>query len=101
MLQQALANGEKQWQDLLKSFAWFPLVLFDVVQPKRDARWEWIQSFEPDDHADLVGDLRHSFWLACYGNDKAKDDKIIESNGSKNLNYREFRGIIRSVAYEI
>ena len=64
MLQTALENGDKQWPDLLKSFAWFPRVLFDVGQSKRDACWLWIQSLEPDNHADLEGAPRHSFWFA-------------------------------------
>ena len=68
---------------------------------KRAARWLWIQSLEPNDHADLVGTPRHSFWLAGYSNDKGKDDRMIESNGYKTLNYREFRDIIRSVASEV
>merc|ERR1712030_235572 len=87
--------------ELLKSYAWFPKVLFDVGQPKRTARWLWIQSLEPDDHADIDGAPHHSFWLAGYSSDKAKDDRMIESNGYKTLNYKEFRGLIKSVASEI
>ena len=40
MLEQALENGDKSWPELLKSFAWFPRVLFDVGPAKRDARWQ-------------------------------------------------------------
>ena len=53
-------------------------VLFDVGPAKRDARWQWIMSFEPGNPADLEGTPRHSFWLTGYGNDKVKDDRIIE-----------------------
>ena len=101
MLQKSLENGGKKWPELLKSFAWFPKVLFDIGQTKRTARWLWIESQEPDDHADFAEAPRHSFWLAGYSNDKAKDDRMIESNGYKTLNYKEFRGIIRSVASEV
>ena len=40
MLEQALANGDKSWPELLKSFAWFPRVLFDLGPAKWDARWQ-------------------------------------------------------------
>ena len=101
MLEQALANRDKNWPELLLSYAWFPSVLAEVSQPKRTARWEWIISHEHAEPADLDATPHHSFWLQGFGNDKIKDDRMIESNGYKVLNYAQFRGIIRSVASEI
>ena len=59
MLEQALANRDKNWPELLLSYAWFPSVLAEVSQPKRTARWEWIASHEPADPADLDATPRH------------------------------------------
>ena len=101
MLEQALANRDKNWPELLLSYAWFPSVLAEVSKPKRTACWEWIISHEPAEPAALDATPRHAFWLKGYGNDKTKDDRMIESNGYKVLNYAQFRGIIRSVASEI
>ena len=101
MLEQAWANRDNNWPELLVSYAWFPSVLAEVSQIKRTARWEWIASQEPAEPADLDATPRHSFWLKGFGNDKIKDDRMIESNGYKVLIYTEFRGIIRSVASEI
>ena len=101
MLRNALANGDKSWAELLKSFDWFPKVLFDIGQPKQDARWTWIESKQPADLDNLEETPHHSFWLSGYGNDKVKDDRMIESNCYKTLNYRGFRDIIRSVAAEV
>ena len=42
----------------------------------------------------------HVFWVRGYGQDKAKDDKLIEMNSFKALNYLSFRAIIRKVANE-
>ena len=47
MLEQASKNGENNWPELLISFSWFPRVLGDVGQAKRDARWQWITAHEP------------------------------------------------------
>ena len=102
LVRNALENGDKSWPGLLKSFPWFPKVLFDINPAKRDARWDWIQSKKP---ADVEGGgeviQHHTFWLKGYGSDKAKDDKMIESNCYKTLNYLGFRSIIRSVANEV
>ena len=86
---------------MLRSFDWFPKVLFDIGQPKWDARWEWIQTKKPADIDSFNGIPHHTFWLKGYGMDKAKDDKMIESNCYKTLNYHGFRAIIRSVASEV
>ena len=101
MLRNALQNKGKNWPELLMGFSWFPRVLGDVSQAKRDARWQWITEHEPADPDSLKTIPKHSFWLQGYGNDKIKDDRMIEANGYKILNYAEFRGIIRSVASEI
>ena len=90
MLRNALANRDKSWPELLKNFDWFPKVLFDIGQPKRDACWEWIQSKKPEDPTIFEGTPHHTFWLKGYSSDKAKDDKMIESNCYKTLNYLGF-----------
>ena len=41
------------------------------------------------------------FWLKGFGADKAKDDKLVEMNCYKTLNYHAFRAIVRSVANEV
>ena len=73
----------------------------EIGQSKRQARWDWIMSKKPDDPV-LPGDViqQHVFWVRGYGQDKAKDDKLIEMNSTKALNYFAFRGIIRQVANE-
>ena len=101
MLRHALANKGKNWPELLLGFSWFPRVLSDVSQAKRDARWQWITEHEPVDPDACATTPRHSFWLPGFGNNKIKDDRMIEANGYKILNYAEFRDIIRSVASEI
>ena len=65
------------------------------------ARLEWIQSKKPADTEGVEGNQHHTFWLKGYGSDKAKDDKMIESNCYKTLNYLGFWTIIRSVANEV
>ena len=101
MLRNALENKGKNWPELLLGFSWFPRVLSDVSQAKRDARWQWITEHEPVDPDACATTPRHSFWLPGFGNNKIKDDRMIEANGYKILNYAEFRDIIRSVASEI
>ena len=56
-------------------------------------------SKQPEEPA-LPGDViqPHVFWVKGYGLDKAKDDKLIEMNSTKALNYLGFRSIIRQVA---
>ena len=101
LLRNALANGDKSWPEFLRSFDWFPNALFDFGPAKRDARWDWIMSKGPADPSNFVATPHHSFWLKGYGTDKVKDDKMIEANCYKTLNYFGFRGIIRSVASEV
>ena len=79
MLEQAVAKGEKSWPELLKSFAWFPRVLFDVGPAKQDARWRWIKSFEPENHAEPVPGHDHGqnkkvtfFYRAHFGRNTNK-----------------------------
>ena len=67
---------------------------------KRQARWDWIVSKKPEDPAPGEVIQPHVYWLKGYGQDKAKDDKLIEMNSFKTLNYHAFRAIIRSVANE-
>ena len=56
---------------------------------------------EPVDPDSCSVTTKHLFWLPGYSDNKLKDDRMIEANGYKILNYAEFRGIIRSVASEI
>ena len=73
----------------------------EVSQAKRQARWDWINSKKPEDTG-APGEViqHHTYWLKGFGQDKAKDDKLIEMNSYKTLNYHAFRAIIRSVANE-
>ena len=61
MLCHALANKGKNWPELLLGFSWFPRVLSDVSQAKRDARWQWITEHEPEDPDSLKTIPKHSF----------------------------------------
>ena len=72
-----------------------------MSQAKREASWQWITEHEPADPDACATTPRHSFWLPGFGTNKIKDDRMIEANGYKILNYAEFRDIIRSVASEI
>ena len=102
LVRNALENRDKSWPGLLKSFPWFPKALLDISPAKRDNRWDWIQSKKP---AEVEGGeeviQHHTFWLKGYGADRAKDEKMIEMNCYKTLNYHGFRAIIRSVANEV
>ena len=55
----------------------------------------------PADPSNFEAKPHHTFWLKGYGADKVKDDKMIEANCFKTLNYFGLRGIIRSVASEV
>merc|ERR1712002_109330 len=48
----------------------------------------------------IPGDIvqQHCFWVRGYGEDKAKDDKLIEMDAVKSLKYSSFRAIVRKVA---
>ena len=61
MLEQAYANRDKNWPELLLSFSWFPRVLGDVGQAKRDARWQWITEHEPADPDSCLTTPGHTF----------------------------------------
>ena len=98
MLKNALQNKGKNWPELLGGFSWFPRVLSEVGQAKRDARWQWITEHEPADPDTCLTTPRHTFWLPGYSTNKLKDDRMIEANGYKILNYSEFREVIRTVA---
>ena len=90
MLRNALQNKGKNWPELLLGFSWFPRVLSDVSQAKRDARWQWITEHEPVDPDACATTPRHSFWIPGFGNNKIKDDRMIEANGYKILHYSGF-----------
>ena len=90
MLRNALDNKGENLPELLLGFSWFPRVLSDVSQAKRDACWQWITEHEQEDPDSLKTIPKHSFWLPGFGNDKMKDDRMIEANGYKILNYAEF-----------
>ena len=100
LVDNALKNRDKKWPELLRSFSWFPKALLEVSQAKRQARWDSIISKKPEDPAPGEVIQPHVYWLKGYGQDKAKDDKLIEMNSYKALNYHGFRAIIRSVANE-
>ena len=101
LVDNALKNRDKKWPELLRLFPWFPKALLEVSQAKRDNRWDWINSKKPADTDGREEVIRHhTFWLKGFGADKAKDDKLIEMNCYKTLNYHAFRAIIRSVANE-
>ena len=99
MVHHALLNRDANWPGLLLRYSWFPRALLEVSQSKRKACWDWIMSKQPEEPA-LPGDViqPHVFWVKGYGLDKAKDDKLIEMNSTKALNYLGFRSIIRQVA---
>ena len=101
LVEHALKHEDANWPGLLRLYGWFPKALLEIGQSKRQARWDWIMSKKPEDPA-LPGDViqPHVFWVRGYGQDKAKDDKLIEMNSTKALNYFAFRGIIRQVANE-
>ena len=102
LVDNALNNRDKSWPGLLKSFSWFPKALLDISPAKREKRWDWILSKKP---AEIEGRgeaiQHHTYWMKGYGADKAKDDKLIEMNCCKTLNYHAFRAIIRKVANEV
>ena len=102
LVDNALNNKGKSWPGLLKSFSWFPKALLDISPAKREERWNWILSKKPED-TNEKGEaiLPHTYWMKGYGADKAKDDKLVEMNSYKTLNYHAFRAIIRSVANEV
>ena len=99
LVHHALLHRDANWPGLLRRYNWFPKALLEVSQAKRKARWDWIMSKQPDELV-LPGDViqHHVFWVQGYGQDKAKDDKLIEMNSTKALNYFGFRSIIRQVA---
>ena len=101
LVENALQNRGKKWPELLRSFSWFPKALLEVSQEKRQVRWDWIVSKKPEDPAPGEVIQPHVYWLKGYGQDKAKDDKLVEMNSYKTLNYHAFRAIIRSVANEV
>ena len=71
----------------------------DVPQPKRKLRWDWIMSKDPMEPI-IPGDLpplQHCFWAKGFGQSKAKDDKLVEADAVKTLNYKSFRSILRQV----
>ena len=100
LVEKALLNREANWPGLLRLYSWFPKALLEITQDKRQVRWDWIMSKQPDDPAPGEVVQPHVFWVKGYGQDKAKDDKLIEQNSFKALNYFAFRAIIRQVANE-
>ena len=100
LVENALQNRDANWPGLLRLYSWFPKALLEVSQPKRQARWDWIMSKKPEEPAPGEVIQPHVFWVRAYGQDKAKDDKLIEMNSFKALNYLSFRAIIRKVAKE-
>ena len=71
----------------------------DVPQSKRKLRWDWIMSKDPVE-PNIPGELpplQHCFWAKGFGLSKAKDDKLVEADSVKSLNYKSFRSILRQV----
>ena len=78
LVEHALKHEDANWPGLLRLYSWFPKALLEISQSKRQARWDWIMSKKPEDPV-LPGDViqQHVFWVLGYGQDKAKDDKLI------------------------
>ena len=102
LVDNALKSQGKSWPGLLKSFGWFPKALMEISPAKREERWDWIISQKPEEANKEGAVIRpHTYWMKGYGSDKAKNDKLIEMNCCKTLNYSSFFAIIRKVADEV
>ena len=101
LVDHALQNRDANWPELLRLYEWFPNGLLDISQQKRQLRWDWIMSKKPVEPV-IPGEVvqQHCFWVRGYGLSKAKDDKLIEMDAIKALNYKSFRAILRQVANE-
>ena len=100
LVDHALQNKDANLPEMLRMYEWFPSGLLDIPQSKRKLRWDWIMSKDPMEPI-IPGDvapLQHCFWVKGYGISKAKDDKLIEADAVKSLNYKSFRAILRQVA---
>ena len=100
LVEHALQNKDANLPDMLRMYEWFPSGLLDVPQPKRKLRWDWIMSKDPLEPIipGEVPPLLHCFWAKGFGQSKAKDDKLIEADAVKSLNYKSFRSILRQVS---
>ena len=99
LTEHALLGKDANLHDMLRMYDWYPSGLLDVPQSKRKLRWDWIMSKDPVDPV-LPGDLpplQHCFWAKGFGISKAKDDKLVEADQFKQLNYKSFRQIMREV----
>ena len=95
----ALQSQDADLINMLRLYDWFPSGLLEVHQSKRKLRWDWIMSKDPLEPT-IPGDLPpllHCFWAKGFGQSKAKDDKLIQADTVKSLNFKSFRTILRSV----